>query len=104
VIFDTPPVLAVVDALVLGRACDATVLVARATSTRAGMLRRARDQVIQSGAHLLGVVLNGIAASRRDAYYYSYTPANDPRRPPGEPGAMLLRRNGSVSRKLAEPQ
>ncbi|MBK9711688.1 MAG: polysaccharide biosynthesis tyrosine autokinase [Kouleothrix sp.] len=71
VVFDSPPVLAVVDAALLGRLCDATLLVVRAGSTRTDALRRMRDQIVQSGPRMLGVVLNQVAQSRLaySAYY-----------------------------------
>ncbi len=71
VIFDTPPLLAVADATLLARVCDGAVLVVQAGSTRPEMLRRAKDQVLQSGATVLGVVLNRVSGSR-DGYYSHY--------------------------------
>jgi capsular exopolysaccharide synthesis family protein len=58
VIFDSPPVLPVVDTMLLARACDATVLVVLAASTRAEALEKAKERLIQSGAHLVGLVFN----------------------------------------------
>jgi non-specific protein-tyrosine kinase len=72
VLFDSPPVLAVVDASILARATDATLLVVLAEKTRSNMLRRTREQLAQSGAKMVGVVLNK-ATSARDTYYGSYT-------------------------------
>jgi non-specific protein-tyrosine kinase len=57
VIFDSPPVLPVVDTVLLARACDATVLVVLA-STRVEALKKAKERLIQSGAHLVGLVYN----------------------------------------------
>jgi capsular exopolysaccharide synthesis family protein len=72
ILFDSPPVLAVVDATILARACDATLLVVLAKKTRSAALRRASEQLAQSGAHMLGVVLNRAPAARSgsDSYYY----------------------------------
>jgi Mrp family chromosome partitioning ATPase len=71
VIFDTPPVLPVVDAALLARVCDAAVFVVRASSTRVDALRRGTGQVLQSGTHLLGVVLNRASVAQHH-YGYSY--------------------------------
>jgi non-specific protein-tyrosine kinase len=71
VFFDSPPVLAVADATILSRACDATLLVVLNNSTRAGSLVRSRDQLTQAGGNLMGTVLNRMAHSG-DGYYYYY--------------------------------
>lgn len=71
VILDSPPVLAVVDAALLARACDAVLLVGRANVTKADALRRAMGRINQAGARLLGVVLNDVALSRSESYIYS---------------------------------
>lgn len=75
VLFDTPPLLVFADAAQLARACDGTILVARANSTRVGALRQARAQLLQGGARLLGVVLNSVATPRgkQQSYYYYYS-------------------------------
>jgi non-specific protein-tyrosine kinase len=72
VIFDTPPLLAVADAMLMARLTDATVLVVYAESTRVDMLRRAKDQIMQGGANLLGVVLNRAPTSGSGYGYYYY--------------------------------
>lgn len=72
IIFDTPPVLAVADSSLLARLCDATLLVVQADTTRTQVLRRATDQIAQSGAHLLGVVLNRVPSTSNGYYYYHY--------------------------------
>lgn len=72
VLFDTPPLLVFADAALLARACDGTILVARARTTRAGALRQARAQLYQAGIRLLGVVLNGVATPRGGNYSYYY--------------------------------
>jgi non-specific protein-tyrosine kinase len=73
VIFDSPPVLSVVDAALLACSCDATLLIARAGHTRADSLKQARDQLLQSSANLLGAVLNGVSP-RNEHYNHYYYP------------------------------
>lgn len=75
VLLDSPPVLAVADAAILARACDATLLVVMAKKTRSEALRRAREQLAQSGARVIGAVLNRAAIGRGSSaysYYYYY--------------------------------
>ena len=72
ILLDTPPVVAVTDALLLGRIADATVLVARADVTRIDALLRAMDSVERSGANLLGVVLNNFNVANAYGSYYKY--------------------------------
>ena len=71
VIFDSPPVLAVTDAAVMGRQVDGVVLVVDAGQTREQVLAQATAELQQTGANLLGVVLNRLD-SRRGGYYYYY--------------------------------
>jgi non-specific protein-tyrosine kinase len=73
VIFDSPPLLAVVDAALLARVCDATLLVVLSHQTRRSALRRAGEQLEQSGARLAGVVLNKVRVGRGGyGGYYRY--------------------------------
>jgi tyrosine-protein kinase len=87
VLFDTPPLLVFADAALLAGICDGTLLVVRAGFTRMGALARAREQIAQSGARLLGVALNRamLPGGSYDSYYYYYAEPGDgagkPRRP-----------------------
>jgi capsular exopolysaccharide synthesis family protein len=57
-IFDTPPVLEVIETALLARSCDAALLVVHAGRTTAEELLRAREALARSRVELLGVVLN----------------------------------------------
>jgi capsular exopolysaccharide synthesis family protein len=72
VLLDTPPVVAVTDALLLGHVADATVIIARAGHSRIDALLRAMDSVERSGANLLGVVLNDFNPVGSYGSYYKY--------------------------------
>lgn len=61
VLFDSPPLLPVVDASLLAHQCDATLLVVMAHATRSDALVKVRDQLLQSRTYLLGVVLTGVS-------------------------------------------
>jgi capsular exopolysaccharide synthesis family protein len=76
IIFDAPPSLDMVDALVLARHTDGIVLVTRAFSTNKYAARQVAQQVAASKARLLGVILNNVdmptgAYSSYYSYYYS---------------------------------
>lgn len=61
VIIDSPPVLAVSDALWLAPGADATILVVRAEKSRRERLRRAIAAMDATPAPVLGLVLNGVS-------------------------------------------
>ncbi|MBM7661736.1 capsular exopolysaccharide synthesis family protein [Bacillus mesophilus] len=70
VIFDTPPVLAVTDAQVLANQCNGVVLVVNSGKTETEMAIRAKEQLNNAKAKLLGVVLNNKAFKESQYYYY----------------------------------
>jgi capsular exopolysaccharide synthesis family protein len=72
VIIDAPPLLPVTDALVLAPMTDGVVLVIDYGSTRIGEALQGKTQLDQSGARLLGVVMNRIPTGRRGYSYYYY--------------------------------
>ena len=72
VIIDAPPLLPVTDALVLAPMTDGVVLVIDYGSTRIGEALQGKTQLDQSGARLLGVVMNKIPTGRRGYSYYYY--------------------------------
>lgn len=72
VIFDSPPVLAVTDAAVMGRQVDGVMLVVDAGSTREHALIGATDELRKTGANVLGVALNRLDTRRGGYYYYYY--------------------------------
>ncbi len=58
VIIDTPPVMHLADARVLGRLADAVVLVVRAGETNRDLAMAARRRLAEDGIPLLGTILN----------------------------------------------
>ncbi len=80
VIFDSPPLAAVTDALILSHSVDAVMLVLRFGQTRQELLGRSIEQLEAIGAPLVGTVLNDVDQSSGYgyAYYYRYdNPAAD---------------------------
>ncbi|ACV22304.1 Tyrosine-protein kinase YwqD [Slackia heliotrinireducens] len=72
VIFDTPPVAAFADAVVLSRLVDGTILVLREGQTKRQDALLATEQMQSVGANLLGIVLNGVKAGSGGGYDYYY--------------------------------
>jgi len=72
VILDTPPVLPLADARVLGAKAEGVVLVVRAGYTSRNLLRRVRSVLDASGANVLGAVLNAAESEGLGSSYYRY--------------------------------
>jgi capsular exopolysaccharide synthesis family protein len=70
IIFDSPPVLVVTDAVDLGRIVDGILLVARAGSTPYAVAQKTQHAL--SNSRLLGFVLNAVSGAPRNDPYYSY--------------------------------
>jgi capsular exopolysaccharide synthesis family protein len=81
VIIDTPPVLPVADALIMGRWADGAVMAARFDASRLPLVERANRQLALAGIPVLGVVVNGVrgqdAAYGNYAYSYNYYPGRN---------------------------
>jgi len=82
IVIDSPPVLAITDAIELARIADAVLLVAREARTPLEVAQRAQAAFQQS--RILGFVLNGAKRIHRkrsyyySSYYSSYYGATDP--------------------------
>lgn len=91
VLIDSPPLLAVSDALAVSSLVDGTVLVVQGRSTRAKELRVALDALERVDAHVVGAVLNKVKGPDRN-YYQDYLTARpaaaDPLPSNGERKAM----------------
>jgi len=72
VLFDSAPLLAVSDNLILASMVDGVVLVVRAGQTQRRDLIRVKDQLEKVGAFLLGVVLNEVSPRETRRYYSRY--------------------------------
>ncbi len=72
VIVDTPPVLFVSDASILGLLSDGIVLVVKSGDSTRALLTRAIDRLASVHAKLIGSVLNGVVLSRVGRYYSTY--------------------------------
>ena len=72
IIFDTPPVLAATDAVVLSTKVDSTILVIKAGSTHRQAAMRSIEALRSVHAHVLGAVFNMISNDAQNPYYYYY--------------------------------
>jgi polysaccharide biosynthesis transport protein len=70
-VFDSPPIHAVTDAVILSQIVDGTLLVVKASKTAKDSVRRATRQLLDVNAKILGVVLNQLNLDDR-GYGYSY--------------------------------
>lgn len=61
IVIDTPPVLAVTDAVVCARIADVVVLIARSGQSRRQSLLRTRDVLRKVRANIVGVVVNDLS-------------------------------------------
>ncbi|HEV8176829.1 MAG TPA: polysaccharide biosynthesis tyrosine autokinase [Gemmatimonadales bacterium] len=81
VILDTPPVLAVADAGILGTMVDGVLLVVRAGQTDRTAVLRAHQHLVQIGARVVGTVFNdpeGEVTGEGGYYYpYDYAPQSE---------------------------
>ena len=79
VLIDTPPVMAVADARIIGHLADKTLFVVRWDKTPRKVVRAALDQLRKSGTRMAGVVLQQVDLKRygrlghgESGYYYHY--------------------------------
>jgi capsular exopolysaccharide synthesis family protein len=72
VLLDTPPMLQMTDARVLGRMTDAVILVARAEQTTRDALIAATQRLAEDRIRVLGTILNDWNPKRSPNGYYGY--------------------------------
>ncbi|MGK0553074.1 CpsD/CapB family tyrosine-protein kinase [Macrococcus capreoli] len=73
IIIDTPPVLAVTDAVILSNIVDGTIIVTNVETNNKHHLIKAKETLQKSECNILGVVLNNVEkTSKEDYYYYEY--------------------------------
>jgi capsular exopolysaccharide synthesis family protein len=72
VVYDTPPIISVADAVNVAAHCDGVILVVRYGSVPPSVLRRAVRQITQVNGRVLGVLLNQVNLRGGDDDVYSY--------------------------------
>jgi capsular exopolysaccharide synthesis family protein len=74
VIIDSPPVVAVTDAVVLATEVDGVILVVKSFKVAKDLVLQAKRQLVDVDARLIGVILNDFDIQRKSyGYYYYYT-------------------------------
>jgi capsular exopolysaccharide synthesis family protein len=75
IVIDTPPAISFTDAAILSTMVDGVVLVVHGGKSSRAVVRRAKQQLLDVGAHIFGVVLNNVKPEGQDyyaGYYASY--------------------------------
>lgn len=111
VLIDTPPVLAVIDPVIVASLADATVFIVRAAKTTRKALGRAVSEIRKSKADVIGLVFNEVRIGSQAVgtpyyHYYQYEYAAPPEgsRPHGERGRKAESRAGSGGDRKEAPK
>ncbi len=72
VIFDTPPVLTVADASIIGPQVNGALLVINTGHTRRDTFTNAAERLTRTGTHIFGAILNRVKLDRSGYGYYYY--------------------------------
>jgi capsular exopolysaccharide synthesis family protein len=70
IIIDTPPILPATDALLLASQIDGVVLLVKAGATDRKMVKKVVEQIKNSQANLIGIVLNQVNIEKEGYYKY----------------------------------
>lgn len=71
VIVDSPPAISFTDASILSTFVDGVILVVHGGRSSRAVVRRAKQQLLDIGANIFGVVLNNVKVESKSNYYYS---------------------------------
>jgi capsular exopolysaccharide synthesis family protein len=72
IIVDSPPVISFTDASILSTFVDGVILVVHGGRSSRAVVRRAKQQLLDVGAHIFGVVLNNVKIEPHDYHYAGY--------------------------------
>lgn len=72
IVCDSPPLLPVADARILCRMFDGVILLSKSGVTTYDLLERSRRLLVDMGARLLGLVINGFDSQKSGYYYHDY--------------------------------
>lgn len=70
IVVDSPPAISFTDASVLSTMVDGVMLVIHGGRSSRAVVRRAKQQLLDVGAHIFGIVLNNVKLEAQDYYYY----------------------------------
>lgn len=71
VIVDSPPAISFTDASILATFVDGVILVVHGGRSSRAVVRRAKQQLLDVGANIFGVVLNNVKIESKSNYYYA---------------------------------
>jgi succinoglycan biosynthesis transport protein ExoP len=71
VVIDSPPAISFTDASILSTMVDGVVLVVHGGRSSRAVVRRAKQQLLDVGANIFGVVLNNVKLEATNYYYYA---------------------------------
>ena len=72
VLVDSPPVLPVTDACILGSKVDGILLVVGIGRVKPEMAQRAKEQLEDANGNILGLIINRSESTKQRAYYHYY--------------------------------
>ena len=87
IIIDSPPAISFTDSSILSTMVDGVVLVVHGGRSSRAVVRRAKQQLLDVGAHIFGVVLNNVKLESQDYYYSGYYSNYYSNEPDGNQGA-----------------
>ena len=70
IIIDSPPSISFTDASILSTMVDGVMLVVHGGKSSRAVVRRAKQQLLDVGAHIYGIVLNNVKLEGSNSYYY----------------------------------
>jgi capsular exopolysaccharide synthesis family protein len=72
ILIDAPPAIAVTDSQIIASRTDGVILVVNSEKTKRDAVLKAKQNLDNVRARILGVVLNNVDRKNKDAYYYYY--------------------------------
>ncbi|MFC5701780.1 CpsD/CapB family tyrosine-protein kinase [Cohnella faecalis] len=72
ILFDTPPILAVSDGIIVSSMCDGVVIVVNSGKTKYAVAKKLQQSLDRAKARVLGVLLNNVKRKGNEGYYYNY--------------------------------
>jgi capsular exopolysaccharide synthesis family protein len=72
IVIDSPPAISFTDASILSTLVDGVMLVVHSGRSSRAVVRRAKQQLVDVGANIFGVVLNNVSLDAPDYYYSGY--------------------------------
>ncbi|OAS21875.1 CpsD/CapB family tyrosine-protein kinase [Paenibacillus oryzisoli] len=72
ILIDAPPAIAVTDSQIISSRSDGVILVVNSDRTKREAVLKAKQNLDNVRARILGVVLNNVDRKNKDAYYYYY--------------------------------